>query len=197
MTDMGLISIREDAKDYYDKEKKKHKNYLNRQFHVSRPNEVWVSDITFFRYNEKSFYICVIIDLYARKVIAYKIGYNNSTQLTKSTFKSAYESRQPNQSLLFHTDNGSNYKSRSFMTYLKGLGVTQSFSRPHVPYDNSVMESFFSNMKREELYRTKYRSEKELRAAVDAYIKFYNGERPHSKNQYKTPDREEAEYYSK
>lgn len=197
MTDMGLISIREDAKDYYDKEKKKHKNYLNRQFHVSRPNEVWVSDITFFRYNEKSFYICVIIDLYARKVIAYKIGYNNSTQLTKSTFKSAYESRQPNQSLLFHTDNGSNYKSRSFMTYLKGLGVTQSFSRPHVPYDNSVMESFFSNMKREELYRTKYRSEKELRAAVDAYIKFYNGERPHSKNQYKTPDRKEAEYYSK
>ena len=83
------------------------------------------------------------------------------------------------------------------MTYLKGLGVTQSFSRPHVPYDNSVMESFFSNMKREELYRTKYRSEKELRAAVDAYIKFYNGERPHSKNQYKTPDRKEAEYYSK
>ena len=64
-------------------------------------------------------------------------------------------------------------------------------------YDNSVMESFFSNMKREELYRTKYRSEKELRAAVDAYIKFYNGERPHSKNQYKTPDRKEAEYYSK
>ena len=83
------------------------------------------------------------------------------------------------------------------MTYLKGLDVTQSFSRPHVPYDNSVMESFFSNMKREELYRTKYRSEKELRAAVDAYIKFYNGERPHSKNQYKTPDRKEAEYYSK
>jgi transposase InsO family protein len=83
------------------------------------------------------------------------------------------------------------------MTYLKGFGVTQSFSRPHVPYDNSVMESFFSNMKREELYRTKYRSEKELRAAVDAYIKFYNGERPHSKNQYKTPDRKEAEYFSK
>ena len=197
MTDMGLISIREDAKDYYDKEKQKHKNYLNQQFHASRPNEVWVSDVTFFRYNEKSFYICVIIDLFARKVVAYRISYNNSTQLTKSTFKSAYESRQPIQPLLFHTDNGSNYKSRSFMTYLKGLGVTQSFSRPHVPYDNSVMESFFSNMKREELYRTKYRSEKELRAAVDAYIKFYNGERPHSKNQYKTPDRKEAEYYSK
>ena len=197
MTDMGLISIREGAKDYYDKEKQKHKNYLNQQFHTSGPNEVWVSDVTYFRYNEKGFYICVIIDLFARKVIAHKISYHNSTQLTKSTFKSAYETRHPSQSLIFHSDNESNYKSQSFMTYLKELGITQSFSRPHVPYDNSVMESFFSNMKREELYRTKYRSENELRAAVDAYIKFYNGERPHSKNQYKSPNRKEAEFFSK
>lgn len=197
MGDMGLISIREGAKDYYDKEKQKHKNYLNQQFHASRPNEVWVSDVTYFRYHDKNYYICVIIDLFARKVIACKIGYNNSTQLTKSTFKSAFESRQPNLPLLFHTDNGSNYKSKAFMKYLEELNVTQSFSRPHIPYDNSVMESFFSNMKWEELYRTKYRSEKELRAAVDTYIKFYNSERPHSKNQYKTPDRKEAEYFSK
>ena len=113
--------------------------------------------------DEKGFYICVIIDLFARKVIAHKISYHNSTQLTKSTFKSAYETRHPSQSLIFHSDNESNYKSQSFMTYFKELGITQSFSRPHVPYDNSVMESFFSNMKREELYRTKYRSENELR----------------------------------
>ena len=74
---------------------------------------------------------------------------------------------------------------------------TQSFSRPHIPYDNSVMESFFSNMKREELYRTKYRSEKEFRTAVKNYIQFYNEERPHSKNKYKTPSQKEAEYFSK
>lgn len=143
MKDMGLISIRENAKDYYDKEKRKYKNYLNRQFHTTRPNEVWVSDITCFRYNEKYYYICVVIDLYARKVIGYKIGSKNSTQLTKSTFKLAYESRQPDGDLIFHTDNGSNYTSKSFRVYLRKLGVTQSFSRPHIPYDNSVMESFF------------------------------------------------------
>ena len=108
MQDMGLISIRESAKDYYDKEKRKHKNHLNRQFHTTRPNEVWVSDITCFRYNEKYYYICVVIDLYARKVIGYKIGGKNSTQLTKSTFKLTYESRQPDENLIFHTDNGSN-----------------------------------------------------------------------------------------
>lgn len=197
MADMGLISIRERAKDYYDKEKQRHKNYLNQQFHTTKPNEIWVGDITYFKYNQKEYYICVIIDLFARKVVSYKIGLKNSTQLTKATFKAAYESRLPDRSLIFHSDNGSNYRSKAFVEYLKKLKVTQSFSRPHVPYDNSVMESFFSNMKREELYRTKYRSEKELRTAVDAYIKFYNGERPHSKNQYKTPDRKEAEYYSK
>ena len=197
MQDMGLISIREGAKDYYDKEKSKNKNYLNQKFNTTRPNEVWVSDITCFRYNEKYYYICVIIDLYARKVVGYKIGGKNSTQLTKSTFKLAYESRHPDENLIFHTDNGSNYTSKSFRDYLKKLRVTQSFSRPHIPYDNSVMESFFSNMKREELYRTKYRSEKEFRTAVKNYIQFYNEERPHSKNKYKTPSQKEAEYFSK
>ena len=123
MQDMGLISIRESAKEYYDKEKRLHRNYLNQQFHTTRPNEIWVSDITFFRYNEKNYYICAIIDLYARKVIGYKIGSKNSTQLTKSTFKLAYESRRPDTNLIFHTDNGSNYTSKSFRDYLKKLGV--------------------------------------------------------------------------
>ena len=170
MQDMGLISIRESAKEYYDKEKRLHKNYLNQQFRTTRPNEVWVSDITCFRYNEKKFFICVIIDLYARKVVGLKIGSKNSTQLTKSTFKLTYESRRPDENLIFHTDNGSNYTSKTFRDYLKKLGVTQSFSRPHIPYDNSVMESFFANMKREELYRAKYRSEKEFRKAVKEYM---------------------------
>ena len=57
------------------------------------------------------------------------------------------------------------------------------------------MESFFSNLKREELYRTKYRSEKEFRTAVDSYIRFYNEERPHAKNKYKTPEKKEQEYW--
>lgn len=74
MQDMGLVSIRESSKEYYDKEKCLHKNYLNQQFHTTRPNEVWVSDITCFRYNEKKLFICVIIDLFARKVISFKIS---------------------------------------------------------------------------------------------------------------------------
>lgn len=195
MRGMGLTSIRQDAKALYDKERRTYKNYLNQQFHAECPNQIWVSDVTFFRYNEHKFYICVILDLYARKAIACRIGTKNSTQLVKSTFKLAYESRNPGNNLIFHTDRGSNYRSKAFFDYLQSRNVTQSFSKAHVPYDNSVMESFFASMKKEELYRTKYRSEREFRAAVEDYIVFYNSQRPRAKNKYETPDKKEQDYW--
>lgn len=155
---------------------------------------MWVNDITYFRFNDKKFYICAVIYLFARKVIAYRIGKSNSTQLVKSTFRAAYENRKPTGVLMFHTDRGMNYRAKTFCAYLKSLGVTQSFSKAHVPYGNSVMESFFSNLKRKELYRSKYRSENEFRTAVDKYITFYNEERPHATNQYRTPAQKEADF---
>lgn len=197
MHDMGLISIRQDAKDLYDKEQKKYKNHLNQEFIATRPNEIWVSDVTYFRWKDKVFYICAILDLYSRMVVGFRISHKNSTQLTKGTFKQAHENRKPESNLLFHTDRGSNYRSNTFCSYLKSLGVNQSFSRAHVPYDNSVMESFFSSLKREELYRTKYRSENEFRTAVKNYMEFYNEKRPHAKNGYKTPAKRELEFFSK
>ena len=197
MQEMGLISIRQDAKDLYDKEQRRFKNHLNQQFTVTRPNEVWVSDVTYFRFNDRSYYICAILDLFARMVSGYRIGKANSTQLVRSTFQMAYHDRQPVEPLIFHTDRGSNYHSKTFCNLLKSLGVTQSFSRAHIPYDNSVMESFFSNLKREELYRTKYRSEKEFRAAVDKYMIFYNEQRPHAKNGYKTPLKKELDFLNR
>ena len=127
-------------------------------------------------------------------VIAYKIGKNNSAQLVKGTFQIAYKTRQPDSNLTFHTDRGSNYRSKIINDYIRSLNITQSFSRAYVPYDNSVMESFFSSMKREELYRTKYRSETDFRKSVDEYIIFYNTKRPHRKLQYKTPKQKEEEY---
>ena len=196
MHDMGLQSIRHRAKAIYEKEVKA-KNKVNQQFQTTRPNEVWVSDVTYFRTPYNSYYICVILDLYSRKVIAHRIALNNSTQLVKNTFKDAYETRQPKGTLIFHSDRDGNYRSKTFCNYLKSLKVTQSFSRAYTPYDNSVVESFFSSLKREELYRTKYRSDKEFKKAVDDYMVFYNSQRPHSNNNYRTLDAKEAEYYSK
>ena len=143
MRDMGLISIRDGAKDQYDKEQKRYKNYLNQQFDVTRPNEVWVSDVTYYRFKGNDYFICAIIDLYARMVIGYKVEKMNSTQLSKSTFLMAYKSRNPVLPLIFHTGRGANYHAKAFCDCLKERGVTQSFYRAYVPYDNSVMESFF------------------------------------------------------
>lgn len=194
MRDMGLVSIRQSAKKLYEDEGRKYKNHLNQEFDTCKPNEVWVSDVTYFKYGENAYYICVIIYLFSRMVVGYKISKTNSTQLVKSTFQIAYKARQPDSSLVFHTDRSGNYRSKAMNDYMRSLHITHSFSRAHVPYDNSVMESFFASLKREELYRTKYRSEADFRSAVDKYIIFYNMKRPHRKLQYKTPEQKEEEY---
>ena len=195
MKDMGLVSIRQRAKALYEQEKRRvPNNVLNQQFTVKRPNSVWVSDVTCYKFGNKIFYICAILDLYARKVVGCRVGLINSTQLVKRTFKETYENRKP-EKLLLHTDRGSNYSSYTFNSYLKSIAVTHSFSRAYVPYDNSVMESFFSNMKREELYRRKYRSEREIHKAITDYVTFYNDKRPHISNGYKTPTAKEELYF--
>lgn len=194
MREMGIGSVRQSAKKLYENESKKHKNYVNQQFDTHAPNEVWVSDVTYFKFNEKAYYICVVIDLFSRKVISYKVGKKNSTQLVTSTLKMAYEERKPSSSLTYHTDRGFNFCSRGMAEYIKSIQITHSFSRPYVPYDNSVVESFFASLKREELYRTKYRSESEFMLAVSDYMDFFNTKRPHRKLQYRTPEQKEHDY---
>ena len=174
----------------------KKQNLLNQQFTVSRPNEVWVGDVTQFRFKGRNYYICVIIDLYSRKVVSYKISKSNSTQLTKATFKYAYESHQPTD-LLFHSDRGGNYTSNAYTSYLEQLGIRQSFSRASTPYDNSVIEAFFKSLKAEKLYLIDIDSEKELFSAIKNYMIFYNSSRPHTVLSYTTPDAFEARFFSK
>ena len=192
----GLFSIRACAKTLYKQQLERKNNILQQQFHVSRPNEVWVSDVTYFSVFNRMYYICVIVDLYARKVIAHKISKHNSTQLTKATAKSAYELRKPTDTLLFHSDQGSNYTSIEFRKYLKSINITQSFSNPGMPYDNSVMESFFGSFKREALYRYHFKTEKDFFRGVDTYMAFYNERRPHSVLMNQTPSKFEANYYN-
>lgn len=150
--------------------------------------------MTYFKCNGKGYYICVMIDLFSRKVIGHKVGRSNSTQLISSAVKSAYEEQKPTptEQLIFHSDRGLNYQSKRFCELLASLNIKKSVLRAHVPYDNSVMETFFSSMKREELYRKKYNSEREFLSAEDEYISFYNEKRPHAKLKYKTPEQKEA-----
>lgn len=81
MREMGLNSIRQSAKKLYEDENRKYKNYLNQEFNTTKPNEVWVSDVTNFKYAQSAYYICVIIDLFSRMVVGYKVEKTNSTHL--------------------------------------------------------------------------------------------------------------------
>ncbi|MDR0835314.1 MAG: IS3 family transposase [Tannerella sp.] len=194
MREMGLYSIRTTSKRSYTKIKKYEKktNVLQRNFHATDPNRVWVSDITYFKLKDKFYYICVIIDLFSRKVVAHKISQKNCTQLVTATFKRAYALRNPSEDLLFHSDRGTQYTSYSFQKLLRDCQVKQSFSNSGRPCDNAVAESFFSSLKQEELYRKNYRSESDFKKQVADYIVRFNTERPHRSLLYRTPDQVES-----
>lgn len=196
MKEMGLSSIRTTAKqDFLNlHEQEKKSNILRQQFNASRPNEIWVSDVTCFRLYDRNHYICVILDLFSRKVIAHKISRKNSTQLVTSTFKIAWEERGPKLELLFHSDRGAQYTSHRFRELLRSHAVVQSFSNSGKPHDNAVAESFFASLKREELYRKDYTSEPDFRRSVGAYIEFYNMKRPHRTLKNRTPCQMEEDY---
>ena len=190
MREMGLQSITQYSKRDYLKEKRlaKKQNVLQRQFKADEPNRVWVSDVTCFKINNKYLYVCAILDLFSRRGIAYRVSPKNSTYLITSTFRQAYQNRNAPQSLVFHSDQGAQYTSMTFRKLLRMNKVVQSFSAPGQPHDNAVMESFFSFMKREEIYRTQYKSEQQFEKSIENYIQFYNTQRPHSTLNYKTPD---------
>ena len=189
MREMGLSSVRSTAKKEYLKlrETERKKNILQQQFTADQPNQRWVSDVTCFKLRDHYFYICVIIDLFSRKVIAHKISKRNSTQLITAAFKMAYEERQPPSGLIFHSDRGSQYTSHRLQQLLHKHNVEQSFSQPGKPHDNAVAESFFASLKKEELYRKDHPSDRAFQASVASYIEFYNTKRPHRTLKNLTP----------
>lgn len=115
---------------------------------------MWVSDVTCFKLKDCWYYISAVIDLFSRRVVSYGISPKNSTRLITSTFKAAWSQREPGEGLVFHSNQGAQYTAYSFQKLLRERGVTQSFSNPGTPHDNAVEETFFSTLKKEELYRT-------------------------------------------
>ena len=189
MREMGITSIRNNAKQIYLSRTEGTENEINikKLCPGDRPNQIWVSDFTYFRIRENVFCVCVIMDLCSRRILAYKVAKKATTQMLTNCFLNAFTLRSPIQNLIFHSDQGSQYTSYSFKNLLKEHGIIQSFSRRGKPTDNAVMESFNRNFKLEELYRHEYLSVKKFKAAIDAYVKYYNEARPHEALNYLTP----------
>ena len=170
-------------------------NYLQKKFAPSAPNQVWVSDITYKRVGGSWRYICAIIDLFGRRLIACKFASRPKAELVIDTFNAAYYERGMPTGLMFHSDRGSQYTAFEFRKLLDRLDVIQSFSAKAHPYDNAVIESFFKYLKQEELDRKSFNLDKELALSLFEYEHFYNFQRPHSFNDGLTPSETEDKFY--
>lgn len=131
-------------------------NKLKRQFAQTAPNLVWVSDLTYLRTLEGVYYLCVILDLFSRKVISYTLSDSKAPKIVTNCFQLAYEKRKPSDGLMFHSDQGAEYYSGELRDLLNEHCVVQSFSNVSTPYDNAVVESFFGSMKRDQIYQNVY-----------------------------------------
>lgn len=197
MKEMGLVCKQTRQRvTWATREFRFRSNRLKKNFTQTEPNIFWVSDITFVPIqNCDSLYgICIIIDLFSRKVLSFTISEFSNVNLVKTTFDKAFNYRGCPTGLTFHSDQGTQYTAYEFRRHLRKLGVKQSFSNPGSPLDNAVAESFFSIMKREELSHNFYTSKEELENTVAEYIDFFNNMRPHKKLGNKSPNQFEIEY---
>ncbi len=152
--------------------------------------------ITYFKVSDYWVYLCIILDLFSRKIIGYRVSRNASTNLVTTTFRNAYQERGRPENLTFHSDRGKQYTSGAFTQLLQANGIRQSFSATGRPHDNAVAETFFATFKKEEAYRREYTSEQSFRKSVEQYIQFYNEVRPHQTLKYKTPQAVEEKYWA-
>lgn len=163
-------------------------NILDREFYVLEPNKVWVSDISYIRTQNGWNYLCVVMDLYSRKIIGWAIASRMDVELVNAAFYMALFNRKMPKKVLFHTDRGSQYCSNEFQAELKKHKFIQSLSRRGNCWDNACIESFFKSLKYEFLYPSGVKSISETRELIFEYIEvFYNRRRLHSTLDYMSP----------
>ena len=174
------------------------RNYLNRDFHADAPNEKWLTDVTEFKYyigiEVHKVYLSAILDLYDRRIVAYKIGDHNDNPLVMNTFDKAV-AVEPDAHPLFHSDRGFQYTSKQFSARLKKHHMKQSMSRVAHCIDNGPMEGFWGILKREIYYGKRFTSKTDLVNTVESYIRYYNTERIQRKLCLMTPVEFHENYY--
>jgi transposase InsO family protein len=163
-------------------------NLLRAPFKVSRPDRVWLADITFIATRAGWLYLAVLLDLYSRRVIGWSMKERPTQELVTEALKMAVEQRRPRSGVLHHSDQGIQYSSGVYLQVIKQHGVVRSMSRKGNCYDNAVVESFFSSLKNELIHHRDYHSREEARSEIFDYIElFYNRQRIHQSLGYLTP----------
>ena len=152
-------------------------NLLKRNFNAEAPNQKWSTDITYIIHNGKRMYLSSIMDLYSRNIIAYKISKNMDNKLVIDTLNEAIIKQKDVYGLIIHSDQGFQYTSDEYKAICEANGIRISMSPKGSPVDNSPIESFHSNLKRETLRSYNITSLKEYVDLVKEWILFYNTNR--------------------
>lgn len=163
-------------------------NTLDRQFDVNTPDKVWVTDITYIKTYEGFSYLAVVIDLFSRRVVGWSMQSRQTTDLVLQALLMAVWRRKPKERVMIHSDQGSQFTSMDWASFLKQHNLEHSMSRRGNCHDNAVAESFFNLLKRERVRRKTYRTRAEARQDVFDYIEmFYNPQRKHVRNGMLSP----------
>ena len=163
-------------------------NTLARQFDVAAPDNIWVTDITYIKTYEGFAYLAVVIDLYSRKVVGWAMQSRQTPDLVLQALLMAVWRRKPTTKVLIHSDQGSQFTSIDWATFLRRHNLEHSMSRRGNCHDNAVAESFFNLLKRERIRRKTYRTRDQARQDVFDYIEiFYNPKRKHTNNGMLSP----------
>ena len=178
MQKYGLLSVirRKKYRNYGDY-LHKYPNLLNRDFSAVRPNQKWVTDISYIHTKQGVLYLSVIRDLYDNSIVAYKTGTEQNINLVLSTIREAKKKEKVTAELQLHSDQGFQYTSTAYFKLTKEYNITPSMSRRGNPYDNALAENFFSILKTECIYRVKLQTYEEARLLIGEYIHFYNNQR--------------------
>lgn len=156
-------------------------NILNRQFKVKEPNRVWVTDITYIWTLEGWVYLASVMDLFSRKIVGWSLADHMRKELVIQAMNMAIIQRQPGKELIHHSDRGSQYCSHDYIDILKEKEMNISMSKKGDPYDNACIESFHATIKKDLIYRRRFKTRGEAIKAVNYYISsFYNERRKHS-----------------
>jgi putative transposase len=171
-------------------------NLLEQDFEAEKPDEKYVGDITYVWTDEGWLYLAGVEDLFNRELIGWKISSRMTVDITLSAMDMAIGRRAPEEGLIFHSDRGSQYAANAYKELLKKYGIRQSMSRKGNCYDNACAESFFSSLKKDAIYGTRFRTREEAKKAIIDYIEgFYNSRRLHSSLGYKSPREYINDYY--